>query len=310
LFDSGLLRMREGKFAEGCAQLEQSLELDRAVGAMMYLAECYERLDRVASAWLMFREAASQARAEGQMERWHTSDQRALQLEPKLPRLVVQVDPGNTMPGLEITLNGMLVPSKAWGVPLPVDPGDSQLEVRAPGYRGFSAKQSLVANGETVVVQVPGLSVAPREISAPPAVSSSSPPSATQVALSAQRQHQQLSDEPSSRSWQKPVAIGSAGVGIVALGLGTYFGLYAVSRNDAAEKLCPSSDNICDDARGLSFSRDANDAANLSNVFLIGGGVLAAAGIVLWLTAPSQDEAAVGMHVDGREVALRLAGVF
>jgi serine/threonine-protein kinase len=311
LFDSGLSHMREGQFAEGCAQLEQSLGLDRAVGAMMYLAECYERLGRVASAWLMFREAASQARAEGQMERSQTSEQRAAQLEPKLPRLVVRVSAPNSVSGLTIELNGEKVPDTAWGVPLPVDPGDNQVDAHAPGYRAFSVKQQLAANGETVVVQVPALAVAPNTPAAPAAAISSPldpPPSAAPATQP--RALPLQDDESSSASWQKPVAIGAAGAGLVALGIGTYFGVHAISLNDAAEKLCPNPDNHCDDSRGLAYSSDANQAANLANVFLIGGGVLAATGIVLWLTAPSADEPAASVRMDGRTLALQLTGAF
>jgi hypothetical protein len=307
LFDSGLARMREGRFAEGCAQLEQSLELDRAVGAMMYLAECYERLDRLASAWLMFREAASQARAEGQMERWHTSETRAAQLEPKLPRFVVQVAAANSMPGLEIKLNGELVPSTAFGVPLPVDPGESRLEARAPGYRGFSLERS-AAKGETVTVQVPALVMAPSEVVAPP--TASRPVTTPSAAAMIQPPPPPRNDESSSGSWQKPLAIGSAGIGLVALGIGTYFGVRAITLDNAADELCPSPDNVCDDARGRSYEDDANSAASLANVFLIGGGVFAATGLVLWLTAPSASEPAASLRVDGRTLGLQLTGAF
>ena len=97
---------------------------------------------------------------------------------------------------------------------------------------------------------------------------------------------------------------------MVALGIGTYFGLHAISRNNAADTLCPSSDDVCDDPQGIAYSQDATDAAHLADVFLIGGGVLTAAGLVLWLTAPSADEPAASIRADGRTLALHLTGAF
>src|SRR4249919_971457 len=54
LFDRGLALMRQGQFSEACTQLEQSEAIERGIGTLLYLAECYEKLGRTASAWAMF----------------------------------------------------------------------------------------------------------------------------------------------------------------------------------------------------------------------------------------------------------------
>ncbi|HEY2733078.1 MAG TPA: tetratricopeptide repeat protein, partial [Polyangiales bacterium] len=77
LFDRGIALMRQGQFAEACTQLEQSNNIEHGIGTMLYLAECYEKLGRTASAWAMFREASSAARAEGQSDRSKTGTARA-----------------------------------------------------------------------------------------------------------------------------------------------------------------------------------------------------------------------------------------
>src|SRR3954454_4731648 len=93
LFDEGKRLMLEGKFAPACEKLEQSERVDPAIGTLLYLAECYEKSGRSASAWATFREASSAARAAGQAERARVGQERAARLEPALVRLTIMVPP-------------------------------------------------------------------------------------------------------------------------------------------------------------------------------------------------------------------------
>src|SRR6476620_10990144 len=63
LFDEGVTLLKQGKLQEA------SQRIDPGIGTLLYLAETYEKLGRTASAWATFREAASQAQAEGQTDR-------------------------------------------------------------------------------------------------------------------------------------------------------------------------------------------------------------------------------------------------
>src|SRR5262249_38113298 len=51
LFDQGRAAMQRGDFAQACGLLERSQRIDPAVGTLLYLAECYEKSGRTASAW-------------------------------------------------------------------------------------------------------------------------------------------------------------------------------------------------------------------------------------------------------------------
>ena len=51
LFREGRALMKKGDFAPACAKLAESQRLDPAVGTLMNLAECEERIGRTASAW-------------------------------------------------------------------------------------------------------------------------------------------------------------------------------------------------------------------------------------------------------------------
>src|SRR3954463_1481227 len=118
LFDQARELSRQGKFAEACPKLQESNRLDPGIGTQFHLADCYEQSGRIASAWAQFLDVASQARASGQADREKAASKRAEKLEPRLPRLLVNVPEGSKTPGLEIRRNGVIVGSAQWGVPL------------------------------------------------------------------------------------------------------------------------------------------------------------------------------------------------
>jgi hypothetical protein len=91
--------------------------------------------------------------------------------------------------------------------------------------------------------------------------------------------------EASSGSGMKIAGYVVGGVGVVGLAFGATFGFVAKSKNDQALQNCRTS-MYCT-AQGLSLTSDAKTAATLSDVFFIGGGVLAATGVVLVIVAPS-----------------------
>ena len=165
LFDRGLALMQQGKLAEACAQLEESQALESGIGTMLYLAECYERLGRVASAWALFREASSAARAEGQNDRAQAGATRAAALEPRSPKLSVNVAATARVPGLEVARNGQPVAGSLYGVPVPIDPGPHHIDARvlrgeSPGRSG---SRSPKAQRAAVEVRARGRSCGRRE---------------------------------------------------------------------------------------------------------------------------------------------------
>ena len=82
------------------------------------------------------------------------------------------------------------------------------------------------------------------------------------------------------------VGIGAGALGIVGIGIGSAFGLIAQSKLSQSNQLgyCNSTDHCT--PGGLGLRKDASDAASLSTVFFVIGGVAVASGVVLYLTAP------------------------
>jgi hypothetical protein len=75
---------------------------------------------------------------------------------------------------------------------------------------------------------------------------------------------------------------------LVALGVGTAFGLKASSQWSDAKATCNG--NVCDKA-GYAGWQDSRSSATVSTVFFTTGVVVATAAVVLWLTAPQSPEA-------------------
>lgn len=300
LFDRGLALMRDGKLEQACQSLEQSQSIERGLGTMLYLAECYEKLGRTASAWALFREAASQARAAGQTARADAGASRAAALEPKLSKLTVQVDPENLVPGFELLRDGQPVSRGLFGVAVPVDPGEHRLEARAPGRLPWTGVQRVGADADAATVTVPKLALDPSAVATP-----SEPPPAAPASLELGATG--TPERPTNV--RRTAGLVAGGVGLVALGVGGFFGVRAINKNnEAKDNGCSGSS--CNDLDGKELTDQAMTAATLANVFVIGGAAIAATGVVLYLTAPSDDTPSAAVASDGRSVRVQLGGVF
>jgi serine/threonine-protein kinase len=306
LFDRGLEQMRLGKDEEACQSLERSQAIEPGVGTMLYLAECYEKLGRTASAWAMYREAASLAQEQGQTERAKKGATRAEYLTSSLSKLTLIVPSHAAVPGLAITRNGNAVPAAAWGAPVPVDPGEQKLEASAPGYAPWSLSVNLPPNGARIVVDVPALQALPASELPPPAAVAQTEPAAA-PAVSPPLAATPVDTTPRS-TFHKPLAYALGGVGIAALGVGAYFGIRAISENNKAGDLCPN--DRCRNAAGIDHDEAAHSSATAANVLVAGGLALVAAGVVVYLTRPRADHAQVSLTTGPGTAQLNLRGTF
>jgi hypothetical protein len=92
-----------------------------------------------------------------------------------------------------------------------------------------------------------------------------------------------------SGSSLRTIGIVATGGGVVALGIGSYFGLHAKALNSDSKPGCP--DNVCDEASGQK-REDSKHAANASTISFLVGGALAATGVTLWVVGGSKAQAA------------------
>jgi serine/threonine-protein kinase len=292
LFDQGVRLMKQNSFAEACTKLEESDRIDPAVGTLLYLAECYERVGKTASAWATFREAASLAANSNQGDRARVAGARAQDLEPKLSRLSVEVAPEvATIPGVVVKRGLQRIEPSLYGTALPVDPGEYKVEVTAPGYEPWRAPIKVEPGGASASVRVPALVKSSEPLNAAPAQPAVTPPSGASAATPAQPVVAQTSD---GLSTQETLGLVVGVVGVVGIGVGSYFGIRALKKNSDAETHCPNS-GFCNDQEGLDLTEDAKDLAVFSNIAFAAGGVLFGTGAVLYLTGGKSREDSVAL---------------
>lgn len=299
LFQQGKAMMIDGRVAEACLKFEGAAQLSPTPGVRLNLADCWARMGRVASAWAKYDEALALAERAGDKDAADLARRGKADLEPKLSYLVVTVTEQAMVSGLELSRDGQPLPQAAWGTPVPVDPGKHEIIARAPAHKPWSTKKTVAGDGARVSFEVPVLAWEDKP------VASGEPGSASASASREAPTH------GGTGARQRAMALVAGGLGVVGIGVGSYFGLRAKSKKDDYQSH-RGSDGACLDMECQTLSQDARSAGNVSTAAFVAGGALVATGAVLWLTAPSgrtKEGSAKLLPVAGRQLAgLELRG--
>jgi hypothetical protein len=266
LFDEAKRLIQQGDAAAACPKLEESERLEPGIGTKLNLANCYEKVGRTASAWILYLEVESDTKRNGQVERQTMAHNRAAALQPKLSHVTINVPPASRVPGLVVERDGVAVGAAQWGLSIPVDPGAHTVKAHAPSKKDWESTLNVAADASAQALSVPELENAP--------VTQQTPTTAPR---------------PLNRGLRTGayVSFGVSGVGAV---LGTVFGLRAISKNNASN----SSDNCRGDtclASGTSLRNDARSAGTLSTVAFAVSGAALATGVVLFFVSSKRGEA-------------------
>jgi hypothetical protein len=173
---------------------------------------------------------------------------------------------GADVSAVTVTMDGKPLVDKLDGTPVPVDPGQHTFTFTVAGQPPIT-RTLLVVEGERgrrEVVVLPGAT----------ATTTSAPSSAPQPAPTA---------SVGGMGTQKVLALVAAGIGVVGVGIGSAFGLIAMSKKSDAQTSCP---NQCATPDGVNKWKDAGSAADVSTIGFIVGGVGLGGAAVLWFTAP------------------------
>jgi hypothetical protein len=295
LFRQGRALLDEGNVAQACRKLEESQRLDPGGGTLLNLALCHEREQRTATAWSEFTEALGIAKRDARAPRIELAETHIKALEPMLSRLVVSVPPAVDAPGLQIKRDGSLLGRAAWGIAMPVDPGEHLIEASAPGKQTYKQVITVGPNADVKTVTLSKLEDAPALLPAPVTESPRSP--STPVAALA-------SDDKrvtSSGGSQRAAAWTSLGLGVAALGAGGVFALSALSKNKEADRHCSAG---CD-TTAVSASDSAVRYADFATVGVAVGAVGVGLSLILFATdskrsAEASHSLAVGLAPDLR----------
>jgi serine/threonine-protein kinase len=229
------------------------------------------------------------ARASNQADRARTAQARAQKLEPELSYLTVSLAPEARIEGLVVRRAGSVVLPGLYGVAAPVDPGVVEIEAGAPGHRRHTTRVKVGPRAKEVVT-VPKLEPEPSVETPPPVSATSGTPAPMTPGPAAIPPESPRTDASAEPPPDHTVAYVVGGIGIVGIGIGSYFGLRAISKNSDAKAFC-NAENVCNDPQGPELTKDAQNAALISNIGFAVGGAALATGLVLYFMAPGGDEA-------------------
>ncbi|MBW2453600.1 MAG: hypothetical protein JRI68_03780 [Deltaproteobacteria bacterium] len=268
LFRDGKKLMKAGDYGKACPKLAESQRLDPASGTMLAVALCHEREGKVATAWAEYLEADAMARQAGRAARSQAAQKRAAALEPLLAKLELVVDDAlRDLPSLQIRLDGVVLESAVWDTAVPVDPGERQIEATAEGKKPWQGSVTITKPAERASITIGPLDDLPPE----PAEQSAPPPV--------------VEPEESTTLWVAGGVVG--GLGVAALGVGTFFGVRALDQIGEAQDRCSA--DLCTDPEAVDLNNSGALSADLSTGLLIGGGVATAAGVALLIAAGLDD---------------------
>ncbi len=301
LFKDAQALLEAGKAADACPKFAESQKLAPGLGVSLYLADCYERIGRSASAFKEFKKAEELALARKD-PRSGLAHARAANLEPSVPTMTIHVPAEARAAGLEIKRDDTVVSEKEWEVGMPVDPGLHLIVASAPGRRTREIAQQVKAAEKNIltlpVLEDPNAAVVP----APLATTTST----SNGALGA------TPERTSNGSSQRLIGLGVAGVGVIGVGIGVGLGLAASSKLSASNEAnhCDAADTC--DKEGLALRSDASGLATGSTIASVIGVVALAGGAVLYFTAPKGAARTTALSVKSApgRAELTLGGTF
>jgi hypothetical protein len=287
-FKKGRELLKAGKFVEACAEFEHSERLDPQLGTRFNIAQCEEGQGKLADALELFRELADK---DTNAQRKSVSAEHLAALEKRVPRVQVQID--NPPAGLAVKLGDKPAQCTGGKCEARVDRGHYTAVATAPGFKAAHATVDVETEGATMIVKL-ALEPAPDH----------GEPVGTTPPLDAQNQ----APPPPASSHRKMYGLVTAGVGGAALATGAIFGVLANGNWSDAKAACGGGTTCTDPtslAKANSLRDSANSKATVSTGLFIAGGVLAAVGVVLYVTAPSDHEitvapAGTGVSLSGR----------
>jgi len=184
LFKQGDQLQRAGHFADALDKFQRAEQVFAAPTNELRIAECEAALGQLVESGEAYRLVVRTILPPGSPPAFQAAVDQAKaefeQVDPRIPRLVVQVLPAAA--NVRLQIDGQGVPSALLGQLMPLDPGPHKASAVAPGYAG--AEQSLVLKErETRVIQLalkqtatPSVTPSPAPVETSVSPSSGGPP--------------------------------------------------------------------------------------------------------------------------------------
>jgi len=276
----GVNAYQEGDYARASERLERAFQLLEAPSLGRWSARALEKkgqLVKAAERYVKTSRLPAQTGGDAEVQERAKVDAAAEleALRPRIPNLVIQLE-GATPEETSVTVNGAPIKAALIGTSRPTDPGEVEIVARNGGQE---VRQKLrLEEGQTRTATLNLQTGEASDVVSEP----EEQPGATATA--------ETSDAPAAPSrWQIPVGWTTLGVGVAGLAAGGVTAGLAAGQYDAASLGC--NDNVCPPGSEGQVS-SYNTLRLVSTVGFIAGGVLAAAGITLLVTAPRRPESA------------------
>lgn len=270
----GIAAYDRGEWQTALLLFEEADELYHSPVFVLYAARCQRSLGKLLDAKRLYLTLANDTIPDDAAASWKqaqvdgAADLEALERE--IPRVTVTVVGASEQ--ATATLDGRTIPL---GEPEQADPGEHEVTVR-DGLRAETKQVELRRGDLARVVELdltPKPKLEPQEKPPPP------PPP----------------PPPETDDTVRIFGIALTGVGVAAVGAGAVFGVLALNESSSAEDELPAScgaDLQCPKYREPDIEESFSSSRSLStvaDVLLIGGAVVATAGIVLWVVAPDEE---------------------
>ncbi len=261
MFEEGKRLMAEGKVPEACRAFERSFALEPLGGTLMGLAICHEKEGKLATALGDYHRARGVADAAGRADRVELALRSIASLEPRVPRVIVDVPASSRVAGLEVQLDGVALAPDEWNTARPVDPGTHRITWAATGMAPGSASVD-AREGKRQQVSITFLAPAP------PTPEDEAGMSPTTIA-----------------------AVVTGASGVAALTVGAVLGIVALGDKSDSDADCDlDQEPVRCGPQGLASYESGRDLALGADIALGAGLLLVGASVILFVL-PADDEA-------------------
>lgn len=288
---SGVEAFQSGDYPNAHAKLDKAYYVLKAPSLGLWSARALEKLGKLVEASERYREVTRLSAATGQ-EAVQAQAQADAQREvdallARIPSLRVVVR-GAPVSGLVLAVDGVTIAPELFGEERPVNPGSHRIDARADGRTATTEATLREGEHKTVTLSF-GATVEMTVATTKPTTTTPPPARAGESSSGALR----------TLGW---VAVVAGGAGVVTGGVTGGLALGKRGELDSSDH-CRLEQNQC--LTDMQSSVDEYDRwRKASTIGFVAGGVLATAGVVLLLAAPSEGGMRTGLRVSPCSVAL------
>jgi len=274
LFRQGRSAASQRDFKTACDKFRESNRLDPAVGTVFNIADCEEKLGRLATSWTLFQEVVQRLAADD--NRRAIAEQRVHALEPRVPKLSIRLAHSDRE-GVIVRRDGVTLGAASLDTALPLDPGEHVVIVEAPGTKPAEFHAQL-AEGQSLTLDV--------------AVGAALPAGAEPQTGAPQ------SGAPPAKNHTAAYVVG--GIGLAGLITGGIAGALVLSHKSTVDSQCVGKECT---QKGLDAAHSGKTLGVVSTVGFVVAGLGLGGATFLFLTAPTSAE-----HAQSAAYAVGLGG--